>query len=262
MHVHGDSKAIWGGDCRPPVKENKYDGVGRSTAPTTFRDQGSLGQGFEPASRAQWLLAGGALLLFLALSIGQSLTRCPWWDEGMLADPAMTFRNFGHLGSSVLDPQGWVYLPGVHQYTYWQFPLYLMTLGTWFRFVPATVVWMRLFSLLWGCVFVVSWFVLVRSLSRKEALAMLVASVVALDYTCLIAASNGRTEMMCAGLGLAGLACYARFRESNWSLAVILAAWPTAAALFCHPLGAVASVACDNGVVGSATDQVGGSCGG
>ncbi len=138
-----------------------------------------------PASRTHWLLAGGAMLVFLALSIGHSFTRCPWWDEGCYFDIALSFRNFGHLGSSVLDPHGWLDFPGVHQYTYTQLPLYFITLGTWLRLVPTTVVWMRLFSVMWGCVFAASWFVVVRSLSRNEPLAMLVASVVTLDYVSL-----------------------------------------------------------------------------
>src|SRR5271169_2699794 len=103
-----------------------------------------------PASRTAWLCAGGVMLVFLVLGIAQSLTLSPWMDEGMFADVAFSFRNFGHLGSSVLDPYGYQDLPGVHQYTYWQFPLYFVGLGIWFRMVPVTVVWMRLFSVAWG----------------------------------------------------------------------------------------------------------------
>src|SRR5271169_3438588 len=158
-----------------------------------------------PASRTAWLCAAGVILVFLALGIAQSLTLCPWMDEGMFADVAFSFRNFGHLGSSVLAPYGYQELPGVHEYTYWQFPLYFVTLGTWFRVVPATVVWMRLFSAFWACIFIASWFVVIRSLSRKESLALLAASLIALDYAVLVTASNGRMDMMCAALGMAGL---------------------------------------------------------
>ncbi len=183
------------------------------------------------------------MLVFLALTIGESLTQCPWMDEGMFADVAFNFRNFGHLGSSVLDPYGYQELPGVHQYTYWQFPVYFLALGTWLRVVPATVVWMRLFSVVWGCIFVASWFVLVRSLSRRDSLALLVASVIALDYSLLVTASNGRMDMLCAGLGLAGLASYFWFRDSKWPVGVLLAACFGAASLFTHPMGAVMNVA-------------------
>ena len=183
------------------------------------------------------------MLVFLALNVAQSLTQCPWMDEGMFTDVAMSFRNFGHLGSSVLDPYGYQELPGVHQYTYWQFPLYFVVLGAWLRFVPATVVWVRLFSAAWGCIFIASWFVIVRSLSRRDSLALLVASLVGLDYAVLVTASNGRMDMMCASLGLAGLASYFWYRDSNWSLGVVLAASFGSAALFTHPMGAVMNVA-------------------
>ena len=196
-----------------------------------------------PASRTDWLAAGGAMMVYLTLAIAHSLTKCPWWDEGVFADVALNFRNFAHLGSSVLAPYGYLEWPGVHQYTYWQFPLYFITLGTWFRLVPITVVWMRLFSVMWGCIFVFSWLVVVRSLSRKESLALLVASVVALDYVFVVTASNGRMDMMCASLGMAGLASYFQFRDSNWTRGVVLAAWCGAASLFCHPTGVVTNAA-------------------
>ena len=183
------------------------------------------------------------MLAFLALTVGESLTQCPWMDEGMFADVALNFRNFGHLGSSVLDPYGYQELPGVHQYTYWQFPLYFAALGTWWRVLPATVIWMRLFSVAWGCAFVISWFAVVRSLSRKDSLALLAASLVAFDYSLLVSASNGRMDMMCAALGLAGLGGYFYFRDSNWLVSVILAASLGAASLFSHPMGAAMNVA-------------------
>jgi len=183
------------------------------------------------------------MLIFLLLTVAESLTQSPWMDEGMFADVAFSFRNFGHLGSSVLAPYGYQELPGVHQYTYWQFPLYFVALGTWFRLVPATVVWMRLFSVAWGCVFIVSWIAVVRSLSRKDSLALLTASLIALDYAVLVTASNGRMDMMCAALGMASLASYFWHRDSNWSLGVVLAAFFGAASLFTHPMGAVMNVA-------------------
>jgi hypothetical protein len=83
----------------------------------------------------------------------------------------------------------------------------------------------------------------VRSLSRKDSLALLAASLIALDYAVLVTASNGRMDMMCAALGMAGLASYFCFRDSNWPVGVVLAAFFGAASLFTHPMGAVMSVA-------------------
>ena len=213
-----------------------------NTPGTAFRRAPEAGA-IVSASRAAWVCAGGVMLVFLALTVAQSLTQCPWMDEGMFADVAFSFRNFGHLGSSVLDPYGYQELPGVHQYTYWQFPLYFMALGAWLRLVPATVVWMRLFSVAWGYILIASWFVIARSLGRKDALALLVASLVGLDYAVLVTASNGRMDMMCAALGLAGLASYFWFRNAHWSIGIVLAALFGATSLFTHPMGAVMNVA-------------------
>lgn len=207
----------------------------------TYR--GTESQPFVAASRAQWIAAASALLVFLVLSVGLSLTRSPWWDEGLFTDVALNFRNFGHLGSSVLAPYGFMEWPGVHQYTYWQCPLYLISLGYWFRLVPATVVWMRLFSVIWGGIFLACWFVLVKALSRNEPLALLAVSVIALNYDSVVKSSYGRMDIMCAALGVAGLASYFWFRDSNWARGVVLAAWFGAASLFCHPVGAVMNLA-------------------
>ncbi len=191
------------------------------------------------ASGRARLAAVCALLVFLALTTGYLMTRSPWWDEGLFADVALNFRNFRHLGSSALDPNGYLQWPEVHRFTYWQLPMYLVALGTWFHLVPATVQWMRGLSLLFACVYLVSWFVMVRALSRSEPLALFVTCVVALDYSLISAASDGRMEMMCAGLGYAGIASYLYFRETRWSLGIGLAGLFGAGSLFCHPMGAV-----------------------
>ncbi len=211
-------------------------------APVTTSPAAQRNAGFVPASRAQWLVATAAFLLFVILSIGDALTRCPWWDEGMCADVAMTVRNFCHMGSSLIAPYGFIEWPGVQQYTYWQLPLYMLALGGWFRLVPPTLLAMRLFSLMWGCIFLASWFAIVRSVSRNEVLALLVCSAVGLDYVSITTASDGRTDMMCAGLGLAALAWYLSLRESNWSAGLLGASCLAAASLFCHPMGVISSL--------------------
>src|SRR5206468_2960279 len=194
---------------------------------------------FAPASSQAWFFASGALLLFVALIVGHSLTRAPWHDEGVLADVAVSFRNHGHLGSSVLDRFGYLDWPQVDRYTYWQLPLYPTVLGIWFRFVPPNPLWMRLFSVAWAAVYIVCWFLIVRSLSRNESLALFVASVVALDYSVVSMASNGRPETLCSALGLAGVATFLSLKETSWTRAVVVAACFGAASLFCHPMGAI-----------------------
>src|SRR6185437_16024091 len=126
------------------------------------------------------LLALAALLVFVALSIGYSYARSPWWDEGLFTDVALNFQNVGHLGSPTLDPDGYLHFPGVRQYTYWQFPLYFVALGTWLHGVAATAVGVRLFSVGFGLLYIFSWFLFVRSVTRNENLALLVGAAVAL----------------------------------------------------------------------------------
>ncbi|HEX7362215.1 MAG TPA: hypothetical protein VF283_17125 [Bryobacteraceae bacterium] len=191
------------------------------------------------APRWAWLCAGGAFCLFLCLAAGYVLTRSPWWDEGVFADVAMNFRNHGHLGSSLLAPHGYNNMPGVHRYTYWQFPLYLISLGVWFRILPPTIEAMRLFSLFWACIYLAAWFFFVRALSRNETLALVTSSIIALAYIFVQDASDGRMETMCAALGQAALAVYVCQRDRNHTLAVALAGCLGAASLFCHPMGAV-----------------------
>lgn len=195
-----------------------------------------------PASKTAWLLAGTLFLIALLLAIGYIVTRSPWWDEGLFADVGLNFRKYGHFGSSVLDPNGYLQWPEVHRYTYWQFPMYLVTLGTWFHLVPATIRWMRVLSLLWAGVYLSSWFLLVRAWSRNERLALFVTCVLALDYSVISAASDGRMEMMCAALGYAAMAAYVCLRETRWTAGLIIASLLAAASLFCHPMGIITNV--------------------
>ena len=186
--------------------------------------------------RAHWFFVA-SVLLFVVLAGGNSLARMPWWDEGLFSDVSLSFRNFGHLGSSVLSPTGYLSIPGVNQYTYWQMPLYLVALGAWLRVVPFTVVSVRLFSVLWGLIDIGAWFVFVRGVSRNRTLAFFVAALVAFDYSVIGASSDGRMDMMCVALGQVALATYVSLRRTHWNLALASAAWFGAASFFSHPMG-------------------------
>ncbi len=192
--------------------------------------------------RTWQFVAAAAFALFLAFSIGYSLTRSPWWDEGVFADVAMNFRNFGHLGSTVMAPRGYLNWPGVHEYTYWQFPLYLLVEGAWIRLFPPTIEWMRLLSVLWGCLYLASWFLFARGVTKDQNLSLFLTSVIALDYAVIATASNGRMEMMCGALEMAALASYINLRAVKPKLAIIMAGFFGAISLFCHPMGLVTNL--------------------
>ena len=204
----------------------------------TLAESGPSGTLLRAGTRAR-LWAAFCVLIFLALSVGYSVTRPPWWDEGVFADIALNFRDHGHLGNSTLYSYGYLEWPEANHYTYWQFPFYLITLGSWLHLVPPTIEWIRMLSVLWACLYVFAWFLVVRALSRDEPLSLLVASMVALDYATVAAASNGRMDMMCAALGQAALAVYLWLRDSHWNAAVTAAGFLGAASLLCHPMGVV-----------------------
>ena len=185
------------------------------------------------------IAAAALLLLFVTLTLAYALTRCPWWDEGLFSDVAATLRRSGHLGSSVLAPYAYMNMPAVDRYTYWQFPVYLLSLAAWFHLFPVSFLSARLFSALCGCLFVYCWFLFARAMTRNETIALWVACLVALDHACLSAASNGRMDMLCAALGQAALAAYVCLRDSHPARALALAGFFGAASLFCHPMGAV-----------------------
>lgn len=207
----------------------------KNTSPAVDLDHST----FIRAPRWAWISGASVLVLFLCLVVGHILTNSPWWDEGVFADVAMNFRNHGHLGSALLAPHSYNNMIGVHHYTYWQFPLYLISLGAWFRILPPTIEVMRLFSLFWACIYLVAWFFFVRALSRNETLALLIAAIVSLNHIFVADASQGRMETMCAALGQAALAAYVCFRERNRTLALTISGCLGAASLFCHPMGAV-----------------------
>ncbi len=185
------------------------------------------------------IVVSALLLLFLTLTISYALTRCPWWDEGLFSDVAATLHRSGHLGSSVLAPYAFMNMPAVDQYTYWQFPVYLLSLSAWFNLFPATYLSARLFSAVCGCAFVGCWFLFARAMTRNTTLALWIACLVALDHATLYGASNGRMDIMCAALGQAALASYACLRDSHPRRALALTGLLGAASLFCHPMGAV-----------------------
>ncbi len=180
-----------------------------------------------------------ALVTFVVLSLANSVARAPWWDEGLFADVALNFKNFNHFGNNLLAPNGYIPLPGVHQYTYWQMPLYMLGLGTWLKVVPFSVVTVRLFSMVWGLVYIGAWYAFMRGFRQSRGFSMFVAAMVALDYSVIAASSNGRMEMMCAALGQVALACYVCLRHRSWPVAMIVASWFGAAAFFSHPMGAI-----------------------
>jgi 4-amino-4-deoxy-L-arabinose transferase-like glycosyltransferase len=180
--------------------------------------------------------------LYLLMATANALTKAPWWDEGLFADPASNLAFRGYLGASLQEPTGrpgGMFLRDVGKYTFWNMPLYMVALAGWFKIFGFSIVSMRSMSILWGLILLISWFFIVKSLSQNKGLALLTVAVLALDYTVLISCSNGRPDCMTVALGSAAIAVYLSLREHSLSLAIACGTSLTAAATFTHPLGLI-----------------------
>ncbi len=201
-----------------------------------------------PIDRWAQRWAGMAILIFLALTIGYSFARSPWWDEGLYADVANQVAREGQLGSTVMAPVGTFgtdeVLPKMDRYTYWTTPAYPIAVGLWFRAVGTGMVEMRLLSVLFGLLLLGSWWYIVRYLTRSPPLAYAAVGLIALSSHVLWSASIGRPESMSAGLASAAIAVYLRWRERSIGQAAALSAALFALAGLAHPLALVEALAC------------------
>ncbi len=201
----------------------------------------SLGDG-------RWIPALGGLvaLVFLLAAAGDAVTRAPWWDEGYFANPAFNLAFRGYLGNSLEDTarhSRLQYIEHLDKYAYWTPPLYLVTLAGWFKLFGFSLVVMRLLSILWGLVLLVSWYSIVKSLTEDRRAALAGMALLAADYSVLIGCTNGRPDAMTAALGSGALAVYLRLRERSFSRAVLAGSSLLAASVLTHPLGLISVAA-------------------
>ncbi len=183
-------------------------------------------------------VAAGLMILFTALAVGSALTKRPWSDEGWFASPAYNLITKGSMGTTVLEPTGW--LKGINQYTYWVVPLHIIAQAGWYEVFGFSLLSMRTLSTAWGLVALVSWFLIMHSLSGNHKVALLAMGLIALDYSFIMGASFGRMDMMCAALGFAAYAAYLTLRERHFALAVLASQILVTASGLTHHLGILA----------------------
>ncbi len=114
-------------------------------------------------------------------------------------------------------------------------PFYFVTTAALFRMVGSGLWQVRLLSVFFGLVCLISWFTIVRRLTRSARAGLLAMGLISVDYFFLIGASHGRMDMMCIGLGSAGLAIYLRGRETHVLRAAFWGNTLAALALLTHP---------------------------
>jgi hypothetical protein len=193
---------------------------------------------------SSWILAAAAVL-YLAASISLALTKSPTNDEGWFANPAHNLATEGTLAMPVLEPTGsWLLadLTGIRQHTYWNMPLCMVAHAAWFRLAGFGLTQMRMLSVLAGLVVLGSWFVIIFSLTRDRLAASFGVFLLAIDYTFLWGAADGRPDMVCLALGSAGLASFLVLREADFTKALLVSNTLAAAGLFTHPNGLIAVV--------------------
>lgn len=179
----------------------------------------------------------GIIVFSLLFAAGAALTRRPWCDEGWFASIGYSLNHRGVMGMSILDPHGYIFhqnVEGIDRYTYWVMPAYPLLQAVWYRVFGLSLFSMRSISLFWGMVALISWYMVVRWLTRDTPVALLATFLLGTEQHFLFSAATGRMDMMCASLGLLAVALYIRLRQ-NFTLALFIASCVCAINLFTHP---------------------------
>jgi 4-amino-4-deoxy-L-arabinose transferase-like glycosyltransferase len=177
--------------------------------------------------------------VYVALTLGAALTKRPWSDEGWFANASWNLSTRGWMGTTVLEPNG--FLVGIDQYTYWVMPLYLVVQAAWYDVFGFSLLSSRALSLIFGLIALFSWFTIMKSLCG-EKLGLLTAGLLAFDYNFIMSSSFGRMDLMCAALGAAGMAAYLSLRKRNLGWAIFVSNSLVAASGMTHHLGILALI--------------------
>ena len=186
--------------------------------------------------------AAAVVAVFLALVIATALTKAPWCDEAWFASPGWNLAFRGFMGTTVLDPASGTPVlhtrtrtDGIDRYTYWVMPLSMVIQAGWYRIAGFSLLRMRALSIIWALGTLVGWWMVFRHLSDNRWIALVAAALLALDYHFLWVAADGRMDMLCSLLGVAGLVAYLQLRERNLAWALVTANTLFAVSVLAHP---------------------------
>jgi hypothetical protein len=188
-------------------------------------------KGLGSASRHQIFFVA-VLLAYLILAIGTASTRQPYGDEGWLASPAHTLVHRGYMAVIPSDRHR-----DSHK-AYWMPPVFFLVQAAWQSFVGFGVVQFRLGSVVAGLVLLLAIHYVVSKLSNDRTLALIIMSLVALDYTFVQHAGIGRPEMMSSAFAVCSLAAHLALRQPSLGLALLASHALMATSALTHPVGA------------------------
>ncbi len=191
---------------------------------------------------ARRLLLGLIVVVSAGMALVAACHRTPWSDEGWMATPAHNLAAHGFMGSTTF-PDDVYPEERIRQRTYWVCPGMILGLAAWYRIVPPTLVWTRLFSILWTPVLLLSVFSLVRRVTGDEPSALLATGLLGADFVLVSNAGFARPDVMCAALGFAALAAYLRLRRTNLALALAVSNALVMLSGMTHPNGILYLVA-------------------
>jgi len=184
------------------------------------------------ASRHQIFFVG-ILLTYLILATGTAITRQPYSDEGYLASPAYTLVHRGYMAVIPSDQHR-----DSHK-AYWMPPVFFLVQAAWQSVVGFGVVQFRLGSVVAGLVLLFAIHYVVSRLSDDRTLALIIMSLVALDYTFVQHAGIGRPEMMSSAFAVCSLAAHLALRQRYLGLALLASHALMATSALTHPIGAL-----------------------
>lgn len=192
------------------------------------------------------IILAAACALYACLALWMAVNSAPGADEGWFASPSYNLLHHGHMGTSVLDPHGYILRPelkGLEHHTYWVLPAHLLLQTAWYKVTGFGLLSMRTLSILWGILLLISVFVLGKRLTGNPAVAALTALLLSTDLLLTQYGASGRMDMMCLSLGFAAQAVYLSWRERNRAAALFVSHLLLACAAFTHP-NAIFLMAC------------------
>jgi len=173
---------------------------------------------------------------YLLLTVGTAATKPPMMDEGWYADPARNLVEGRGMGTTVLEPHGPRH-QGLAEHTYWVMPAHIVTQAALYRVMGEGLLPQRLLSVFWGLVLLGSLYQVLVRLEARRGPALLAVALTGVCVQLVPVMSVGRTDAMCAGLGMAGLAAYLSLRDRGLGRALLAAQTLIAASGLTHPMG-------------------------
>ena len=155
----------------------------------------------------------GIVAVFILLQIPTFTIEPPvFMDETILSNTAYVLTGFSDIGSKTFDKQFSIIDP--IQYRMYGH-VYFIILAYAFRLFPYTIITIRVFSLCFGVLSLIMFYLLFKRITKNERLSLFVSAVYATDYFILKASHFGRVDIMVVFFILCTFIAYHTFQNSK-----------------------------------------------